>query len=229
MGNKVVAMDGPSASGKSTVARRVAWELGYLYVDSGALYRAVTWKALKEGIDTCESEGFVRLMDGLDAVFFVEDGAVRFKIGGIETGSELRSDSVNEKVSAAAVIPEVRVKVVGWLRDMVRFGNLVMEGRDIGTAVFPEAAFKFYLDASPEERARRRHAEMSGGNSTRKFSVLDVDSALQCRDSTDKTREANPLKVAPDAVVVDSTSMSVEEVARVILSRIRSEDDLTAG
>ena len=212
--DKVIAIDGPAASGKSTVAKLVAAETNGIYVDSGALYRAITWKALQEGIDTTDFAANAKLAQSITPEFYVKDNAVRFRIDGIELNTELRTPEINSNVSYIAATPEARVVVVAWLRDMTKFGNLVMEGRDIGTAVFPNAEKKFYLDASPEERARRRHKEQS--ESGLKQSVTEVGSSLQKRDKIDSTRKKDPLKIADDAIVIDSTGKSIDEVVAII-------------
>ena len=217
MGNRVVAIDGPSASGKSTVARMVAAELGWLYVDSGALYRAVTWKALDEGIDTAEGAAVAELVQRLKPQFRVENGAVVFQPDGIALDRELRTERINRNVSPVAAEPTVRRYVTGWLRDMLELGNLVMEGRDIGTAVFVDTDLKFYLDASPEERARRRHAEMETIES---MSVKDVHESLSRRDEIDSRRMTAPLHVAEDAHVIDSTTMNAAEVTALIVEQV---------
>ena len=219
MTNKVIAIDGPSASGKSTVAKKVAVGLGFLYVDSGSLYRGVTWKALKEAVSTSDAGKVAEMLKTVDIIFFVGDGAVRFKIDGIELKSEIRSIAVNENVSKIAAMPVVRTKVVTWLRDMRSFGNLVMEGRDIGTAVFPDAEYKFYLDASEEERARRRFSEIHGG--VEKITFTEVNESLKRRDAIDKGRKMDPLRVAQGAVIVDTTSMNIEQVAVYILDQLK--------
>ena len=214
--NTVIAIDGPSASGKSTVARHVAKALDGLYVDSGALYRAVAWKVLLAGVDPQDQEAVARLVEGVDADFLVEGGAVLFEMDGARPGAALRTEEVNRAVSPVAANPVVREKVTRWLRDMASLGSLVMEGRDIGTVVFPAASFKFYLDASPEERARRRHAEMQDV-----LSVDAVGASLQRRDQIDSRRMTAPLAIAEDAHVVDSTGLSVEGVTRLIVERVK--------
>jgi len=218
MADRVIAIDGPSASGKSTVAKRVAAGLGYLYVDSGALYRGVTWKAIKAGVSTVDADKVAVMLKNLDISFFVGDGAVRFKIDGIELKNEIRAIEVNENVSKIAAMPVVRSQVVSWLRDMQRFGNLVMEGRDIGTAVFPDSEYKFYLDASEEERAKRRFQEIYEG--VKKITFTEVNESLKRRDAIDKGRKMDPLRIASGAVIVDTTSMNIEQVARFILERL---------
>lgn len=217
--NRAVAIDGPAASGKSTVSRRIAAELGYLYVDSGALYRAVTWRALRNNVDPRDRDAVASMLPECDFQFFVEDGAVCFTVDGVRPGMELRGKDVNDGVSHVAAMPEVRKQVVTWLRDMVRFGSVVMEGRDIGTAVFPEAPHKVYLDANPEERARRRHQEMVEQAGDAK-SVDEVGESLRRRDVIDSTRKTDPLKIAADAMVIDSTGVHIDEVVQRILSHI---------
>lgn len=216
--HEAIAIDGPSASGKSTVARGVARHLGYLYVDSGALYRAVAWKALAENVDPSNAEALEPMTAAISMRFFVDEGAVAFEIDGESPGLALREERVNQVVSPVAANPFVREKVTGWLRRMRELGALVMEGRDIGTVVFPDATFKFYLDASPEERARRRHAEMHSQASD--LSVDAVGASLQRRDQIDSRRMTAPLKTAPDAIIVDSTGMGIDDVVRWVIARV---------
>ena len=216
--NNVIAIDGPAASGKSTVAKRVAAATNGLYVDSGALYRAITWKALKEKTDTTDFVANAKLAQSIEPEFYISDSAVCFKIDGQELNEELRTPEINHHVSFIAATPEARDMVVSWLRKMPKLGNLVMEGRDIGTAVFPDAANKFYLDASPEERARRRHAEQADNEG--KQSVTEVDSSLKRRDKIDSSRKKDPLKIADDAIIIDSTGKSIEDVVDFICNKM---------
>lgn len=216
---KVIAIDGPSASGKSTVARKVAARLGCLYVDSGSLYRGIAWKAAEMGCNPAQSPEVVAAMGRMKVDFFVDAGAVRYRIEGYEPRAEIRTERVSEQVSWVAAIPEVRAQVTQWLRNMAGFGDLVMEGRDIGTVVFPDANAKFYLDASPEERARRRHAELSpAGEAADVGRVMD---SLKNRDQRDSGRKTAPLKLAADAQVVDTTGLSIDQVVEKILNLIR--------
>lgn len=220
MPNKVIAIDGPSASGKSTVARKVAAALGCYYVDSGALYRGIAWKASELGCDVTVTDDVVSAMGRMKVGFFVEAGAVRYRIDGYEPRAEIRTERVSELVSVVAAIPEVRAQVTRWLRDMAGQGNLVMEGRDIGTVVFPGAEAKFYLDASPEERARRRHAELKPAGET--ADVVRVMDSLKNRDQRDSGRTTAPLKLAADARVVDTTGLSIDQVVQQILKSLKS-------
>jgi cytidylate kinase len=219
MPDKVIAIDGPSASGKSTVARRVAAALGFRYVDSGALYRGIAWKADAMGVDAARTEDVVRAMGAMDVGFFEAEGAVRYRVDGYEPRAEIRTERVSEGVSLVAAIPEVRRQVTEWLRGLRRFGDLVMEGRDIGTVVFPDATAKFYLDASPEERARRRNAELTpkgeGGD------VGRVMVSLKNRDQRDSGRATAPLRIADDAQVIDTTGLNIEQVSDELIRRAR--------
>jgi cytidylate kinase len=214
-----VAIDGPSASGKSTVARLSARELGFLYVDSGSLYRGLTWKCLREGVDTEDPQAVIELAEKTRLDFFVEEGAVRFTLDGEDPGPQIRSMPVQERVSDVAAVPEVRSLIVRHLRETTRFGNVVMEGRDIGTVVFPDTPYKFYLDADPEERARRRHQELvqTAGDTT----VDNVLASLQRRDRKDSTRKTAPLQIALGAKVIDSTSMRAEDVVKIVVAHVR--------
>lgn len=215
---RVVAIDGPSASGKSTVARGVAKALGALYVDSGAMYRGMTWKVLRAGADPQDEEAVRAVMRDSVWRFETVEGAVRFTVDGEDPGEEIRGEAVRDTVSYVARIPEVRTFIVDRIRGMRGMGDLVVEGRDIGTVVFPDTAWKFYLDADPAERARRRNAELIATESG--TSVEAVLKNLQMRDHIDSTRKTAPLQVAPGAVVVDTTHLTLEEVVEVILGQM---------
>ncbi|MBN2163482.1 MAG: (d)CMP kinase [Pontiellaceae bacterium] len=215
---KTIAIDGPSASGKSTVSKGVAKELGFTYVDSGALYRGVTWQALRKGVDTKDPEAVIDSMYDADWDFFVQDGATVFSIDGDVPVQELREKDVRESVANVAAIPEVRKFVVENLQSLANFGSLVMEGRDIGTVVFPDSPYKFYLDADPEERAMRRYRELvSAGEDEKAHEVME---SLKKRDKIDSTRKTDPLVVAPGALVIDSTSMTLEDVIRTVIDAV---------
>ena len=157
-------------------------------------------------------------MGRMNVDFFVEAGAVRYRIDGFEPRSEIRTERVSEQVSWVAAVPEVRAQVTQWLRKMVELGDLVMEGRDIGTVVFPRADAKFYLDASPEERARRRHEELKPAGET--ADVSRVMNSLKTRDQRDSGRKTAPLKLADDAQVIDTTGLNIDQVVAVILQRL---------
>lgn len=220
----VIAIDGPSASGKSTVARMAAVKLGFNYVDSGSFYRGITWKALREGIETTDSQQVVALINRIDFQCFLRDGSVQFTIDGEEPGDQIRSQPVQEHVSDIAAVPEVRTFLVNMLRETARLGSLAMEGRDIGTVVFPDSPFKYYLDADPEERARRRYNELAVKNGY--SNVGEVFDSLARRDRKDTTRKAAPLQIALGAKVIDSTGMEADQVVDLILNDVRTH---TAG
>lgn len=221
MSNKpviTVAIDGPAASGKSTVSRLVAERLGYCYVDSGALYRGITWKALRDGLDVGRPEAVIELTTRIALEFFLRNRVVIFQIDGEEPGEQLRSEPVRERVSDVAAIPEVRSYIVKLLRSTTRFGPIVMEGRDIGTVVFPDSPFKFYLDADPEERARRRYRELADKEES--CDVGAVFDSLKRRDQKDVSRKTAPLQIALGAQVIDSTKLQVEDVVNLIAAKV---------
>jgi cytidylate kinase len=216
---KTIAIDGPSASGKSTVSKGVATALGVIYVDSGALYRGVTWQALRKGVDTKDPAAVLECMHNAEWDFFIQDGASVFSIDGDVPVQELREKNVREAVADVASISEVRKFVVESLQSLENFGSLVMEGRDIGTVVFPESPYKFYLDADPEERAMRRYRELVAAGEDEK--AHEVMESLKKRDKIDSTRKADPLTVAPGAMKIDSTSMTLEEVIQTVIDTVK--------
>ena len=222
-GVKAIAIDGPSASGKSSVSKGVASALGFIYVDSGALYRGVTWQAIRKGVDTKDAEAVVECMYNAEWDFFVQEGASVFSIDGDVPVQELREKDVRESVADVAAVPEVRKFVVENLQSLENFGSLVMEGRDIGTVVFPDSPYKFYLDADPEERAMRRYRELvDAGEDEKAHEVMD---SLKKRDKIDSTRKTDPLVVAPGAQVIDSTPMTLEEVIQTVVDAVGGNND----
>ena len=216
---KVVAVDGPSASGKSTVSKGVAQELGWIYVDSGSFYRGVTWNALRKDIGTKNAEAVIESMESSDWEFFIEEGAAVFSVDGVMPLDGLRSKDVRESVSDVATLSGVRNFVNENLRALENFGPLVMEGRDIGTVVFPDALYKFYLDADPEERAMRRYRELVDKGETEK--AHEVMESLKKRDRQDSSRTTAPLQIAEGAIVINSTNMSIDEVVQMIVFVVR--------
>lgn len=218
----MVAIDGPSASGKSTVSREVARALGFVYVDSGSLYRGITWKALREGVNCRDRDAILAMVARMQIEFFLDGLVVRFRIDGADPGQDIRSQGVVDNVSDVAAMPEVRQFINRHLRSMSSFGPLVMEGRDIGSVVFPDTAHKYYLDADPEERARRRHRELAGESAA--GGVDDVLDSLRRRDHKDTTRQTAPLQIALGAKVINTTSLSIEQVTSLIASEIRAAE-----
>ena len=215
-----IAIDGPSGAGKGTVARAVANELGYRHVDSGAMYRAVGWKALHEGVPLDQDEA-VAALAAASAMDITDEHVA---INGIDVTRAIRTPEIDRAAAAVARLPKVRAVLVERQRHLGGGGAIVMEGRDIGTVVFPHADVKIYLDASPEERARRRAADPAhtGGPSA----VSEVATLLTERDQIDRTRAASPLYAAADAVVVDTTGKTIDEVVRDVLKIVRGQVSL---
>ncbi len=202
----IIAIDGPSGAGKGTVARTVSQALGYRHVDTGAMYRTVGWKALHDGVPLDNEEAVAALARAADIV--VEGGVV--SIDGHDVTSAIRTPEIDRAATAVARLPRVREILVARQRQMAEQGGVVMEGRDIGTVVFPNADVKIYLDASPEERARRRANDAAHTGS--KAGQAAVAEAIQARDKSDTTRTVSPLTVAPDAVHIDTTGVPIDQV-----------------
>lgn len=217
--NRVIAIDGPSGSGKSTIARLLGEKLGFLHVDSGALYRIMTLAALRAGIDCNDESAVAALARDVKVDFVPKDGRVAYLFEGAEPGDAIRTPEVNAAVSPVSKVPEVRAVVTGWLRSMREIGDIVVEGRDIGSVVFPDTPARFYLDASPEARARRRHLE-EVGKGIAKQTEEEVKASLLGRDKIDSSRKTAPLKVADGAVVIDSTDLSIDEVLATVLAQL---------
>jgi len=194
--------------------------MGFIYVDSGALYRGVTWKCVKEGIDVKDSQAVTNLLIRMNMELVLKDNAVGYLIDGEDPGQEIRAEPVRERVADIAAQQSVRVYIVEKLRMMTKFGSLVMEGRDIGTVVFPDTPFKYYLDADPEERARRRAAEIKVQEGT--HDVDAVLSSLRRRDQKDSSRATAPLQIALGAKIINSTGMTVEQVVETIVADLKA-------
>ena len=207
----IIAIDGPSGAGKGTVARAVAAALGYRHVDSGAMYRAVGWKALQHGIPL-ESEPEVAALAMASRIDVAQH---RVTIDGVDVTRAIRTPEIDRAAAAVARLATVRAVLVERQREVAAGGGIVMEGRDIGTVVFPRADVKVYLDATPEERAKRRATDPNHTGGPRTAS--DVATLLTERDQIDRTRAVSPLYAAPDAVVVDTTGKSVDEVVRDVM------------
>ena len=215
----VIAIDGPSGAGKGTVARAVAQELGYRHVDSGAMYRAIGWKALREGV-ALDNEADVA---AIAAAVAIDITSTRVTIDGVDVTRDIRTPEIDRAAAGVARLPRVRSLLVAQQRAMGADGGIVMEGRDIGTVVFPDADVKLYLDASPEERARRRASDAA--HTGVPAAVSEVATLLTQRDEIDRTRTVSPLYAAADALVVDTTGRDVpqvvEDVMAYVLSRSR--------
>ena len=202
----MITIDGPSGAGKGTVARAVASKLGYGYVDSGAMYRAVAWKSIRDGAALNDEEAVVSVAEKSH----IEVGATRITIDGHDVTRQIRTPKIDQAAALVARLPKVRAILVARQHDLGEGGGIVMEGRDIGTVVFPNAEVKVYLDASAEERARRRASDPAhlGGPTV----VSEVATLLTERDRLDSTRASSPLSRARDAVVIDTTGKSIREV-----------------
>jgi len=204
----VIALDGTSASGKSTNAKRVAQALNFVYVDTGAMYRTLAWFCLRHRIDVHDEQAVARACAKWKPVLECVDNHVHLTVDGYYPATEIRTAEVSVAVPHVAAVPKVRTWMKKKQRECVRFGNLVMEGRDIGTNVFPETEFKYYLDAHLEERSRRRAAE-------------GVQENLAARDLRDSQRAAAPLMIALGAKVINNSEMSAEQTSALILEDIR--------
>lgn len=214
----VVAIDGPSGAGKGTIARAVAGELGWRYVDTGAMYRAVAWEARRRGLSLEE-----RAEDGVAAVATqaeIDLQPDRVVINGCDVTGAIRTPEIDEAAARVARLPQVRQALVARQQAYAAAGPVVMEGRDIGTVVFPRAAVKIYLDATPAARAARRSSD-AAHDLSRAGAIDTVAEALRERDRLDRTRDASPLRKAPDATVVDTTSLPVATVVEQVLGIVR--------
>jgi len=214
-----IAIDGPAGAGKSTVAKGVASTLGYRYIDTGAMYRAVTLEALVRGIDTNDPRSLCQLANNTKIDIIESDGKnIRVILNGRDVTEEIRSPSVTENVSNVSKVPGVRQVLVEAQRDMARGESVVMEGRDIGTVVLQDAEYKFFLVASAEERARRRARDFEKMGFAVNIEKLTED--IEKRDYIDSNREVNPLRAAVDARVIDCTGMTAGEVIIYIVNTV---------
>lgn len=209
-----IAIDGPAAAGKSTIAKMTAEKLGYTYIDTGAMYRALAHKALSRRIDTTNGEELKNLLQETEIVLVPSVAGQAVVVDGVDVSEEIRSQQVTAHVSAVAVHSGVRELMVEKQRQLSEGTGVVMDGRDIGTAVLPNAELKIFMTASVEERALRRHIENNQRGITTSLDELKAD--ISERDRADSEREVSPLRQAEDAVLIDTTSMSIEEVANQI-------------
>jgi CMP/dCMP kinase len=206
--HRVITIDGPAASGKSSVARELAGRLGFVYVNSGAMYRAVTWHVLRSGIAPDDAERIAASIQTISIGCELFDNQSRILINDVDPTPHLRDDSVNNAVSQVSTVATVRGILTEKMRNYARSHDVVVEGRDIGSVVFPDTPYKFYIDASPEVRLRRRAAE----------GLLDE---IAARDRVDSSRRASPLTISEDAHVIDSSNLTIEGVVGEIIGRLK--------
>lgn len=205
--NRVIAIDGPAASGKSSVSTIVSEKTGFLHINSGLMYRALTWSALNSGVDPSDAVSIIGHLNSIDLNCRKSGGSLILMINGNDLGDELKSERVNLSVSIVSAIKEVRDELVKRQRDYLKISNIVMEGRDIGSVVFPDTPFKFYIDASPEVRAKRRQGE--GGQDD-----------LLVRDKLDSSRKVSPLVIPSDSYFIDTSHMKLNEVVDKVMAEL---------
>jgi cytidylate kinase len=218
----IITIDGPSGAGKSTVAQKLAKILGYEYVDSGALYRIVALEVAKKNIDEANDEKLAEICRDLDVSFQIKNGKSRIMSNGQDISDAIRAPEISMIASRVSARKVVRDLLTALQRELGNAGNIVLEGRDAGTVVFPEAPVKFFLDASPEERGRRRYKELRAKGED--VDLEQVTSAIKQRDDNDSSRRHAPLVPATDAVVIDSSPMTVEEVVARMTEVVRSNN-----
>ncbi len=211
----IITIDGPAGAGKSTIAKQLAKDLNVTYLDTGAMYRAVTLKALEEGVDLQDEEALARLADATDVQVLPADGGIKVTLDGRDVTAAIRTEEVTRHSSIVAGKPKVRETVVAWQRRIGSQQNIVIEGRDIGTVVFPQADVKFFMDADLEERAKRRARELQEAGHAVDVPALIED--LRERDRRDQERAVGPLVKAEDAVAINTTELTIAEV----VSRMR--------
>jgi cytidylate kinase len=207
---RVVAIDGPAASGKSSVAQQLAEKLGFVYVNSGAMYRAITWHVLDRGIAPDDAAAITAAVESARLECDLDGNESRILIDGVDATEHFRDVRVNEGISSVSRVPRVRELLVAKMRAYAADNDVVMEGRDIGSVVFPATPYKFYIDASPEIRSRRRAAQGQADQ-------------IAARDHADSSRRESPLTRAADAVVIDSSELSIEAVVNAIVARLKNQ------
>ena len=220
--SNVIAIDGPSGAGKSSVSRIVGERLGFLHVDSGALYRIMTWQCLEAKVDTTDPAAIAAFAQQVEIECRPEAGRIAYYVKGEEPGNRIRTPEINAHASQVATVKEVRDRVTAILRGMTQYGDLVIEGRDITTAVFPDTPARFYLTASAEARARRRQKEeVEKGIANQ--SAEEVKKSLLSRDAIDSTRQYAPLKKADGALEIDSSDLTLEQVVETVMNALPAD------
>jgi cytidylate kinase len=214
----IIAIDGPSGAGKSTLAKRLARELGFIYLDTGAMYRALALKVLRQGVDLADDARLARLVESTEIDLQEDDGRLEVLLDGINVADEIRTPEVSQMASKVSAVKVVRARMLALQRGMGRRGNVVAEGRDIGTVVFPNAEVKIFLEASAEERARRRYAELRAAG--RPADLNETLREMEERDKRDSERDLAPLRMADDALRIDSSNAAADAVAARVLAEI---------
>mgnify|MGYP000036679327 FL=1 len=216
-----IAIDGPAGAGKSTIAKKLAQKLGYVYVDTGAMYRAMAYYFLQQGIDKTDEAAINAAVDGADVTIRYVDGAQQVLLNGEDVTGSLRSEQVGNMASNTSVYPAVRVKLVALQQKLAQTTDVIMDGRDIGTCVLPDAQVKIYLTASVGTRAKRRYDELVEKGEKPDLAKIEAD--IEERDYRDMHREMSPLRQADDAVLVDSSEMNIEQVVSAILEIVKEK------
>jgi CMP/dCMP kinase len=216
----IIAIDGPSGAGKSTLAKRLAREFGFIYLDTGAMYRALALKVLRQGVDLADDARLARLVESTEIDLQENNGTLEVLLDGINVADEIRTPEVSQLASKVSALKIVRARMLDLQRRMGQHGRVVAEGRDIGTVVFPNAEIKIFLDASAEERARRRHAELRAAG--RPADLSETLREMEERDKRDSERDLAPLRMADDALRIDSSNVSADSVAAQVLAKIRN-------
>ena len=216
-----IPIDGPAGAGKSTIAKKLAQELGYVYVDTGAMYRAMAYYFLQQGIDKTDEAAINAAVDGVDVTIRYVDGAQQVLLNGEDVTGSLRSEQVGNMASNTSVYPAVRVKLVALQQKLAQTTDVIMDGRDIGTCVLPDAQVKIYLTASVGTRAKRRYDELVEKGEQPDLEKIEAD--IEERDYRDMHREMSPLRQADDAVLVDSSEMNIEQVVSAILEIVKEK------
>lgn len=218
-----IAIDGPAGAGKSTIAKRAAKELSFIYVDTGAMYRAIALGLMRDGTDIEDTRALEQALAGIEVTIDYRDGVQQVYLNGENVSGQIRTEEVSARTSACAAKPQVRAKLTNLQRELARKENVLMDGRDIGTAILPEAQLKIYLTASIRTRAERRYKELIERGED--CSLAEIEKEIGERDYRDMHRETAPLMQAKDAVLVDSSDLTVEEVTEriVALARERME------
>lgn len=217
----IIAIDGPSGAGKSTLAKRLAKDLGFIYLDTGAMYRALALKVLRQAVDLADDSRLGRLVDETDIDLRHRAGNLEVLLDGEDVSGQIRTPVVSQMASKVSVLKKVRDRMLVLQRAMGQRGSVVAEGRDIGTVIFPRAEVKIYLDASPDERARRRCRELTAAG--RQADLQETLREIEERDKRDSERDIAPLCKAEDALLVDSSSVDAEQVAALVLNQIKNK------